>query len=68
MKIILYSTHCPQCNVLTDLLNAKNLEFELNDNIEEMKKLKFKSSPMLQVDDKIMNFKEAYQWAKGYNV
>lgn len=67
MDLVLYSTHCPQCNVLINKLKEKKLEFELNENIEEMKSLGFKSSPMLKVDDKFLNFKEAFKWINEVN-
>ena len=65
MDLVLYSTGCPQCNILKNKLKDKNLSFEINEDVEEMKKMGFKSSPMLKVDDKIMNFKEAFKWVNG---
>lgn len=62
MEIILYSTGCPQCNVLKKKLSDKNLIFQIDENLEEMKSLGFKSAPMLKVDDKILNYKEAFKW------
>ena len=65
MKVILYSTGCPQCNILKEMLQKKNIIFQIEDNIEEMKKLGFLSLPMLSVDDKILNFKEAFNFLKN---
>lgn len=65
MKIILYSTGCPQCNILKEMLQKKNIIFQIEDNIDEMKKLGFLSLPMLSVDGKILNFKEAFNFLKN---
>ena len=65
MKVILYSTGCPQCNILKEMLQKKNIIFQIEDHIEEMKKLGFLSLPMLSVDDKILNFKEAFNFLKN---
>ena len=43
MKIILYSTHCPRCNVLEKKLKTKNISYEeINDLKKELKELKNK--------------------------
>lgn len=65
MKVILYSTGCPQCNILKEMLQKKNIIFQIEDNIEEIKKLGFLSLPMLSVDEKIFNFKEAFNFLKN---
>ena len=65
MKVILYSTGCPQCNILKEMLQKKNIIFQIEDNIEEIKKLGFLSLPMLSVNDKILNFKEAFNFLKN---
>ena len=65
MKVILYSTGCPQCNILKEMLQKKNIIFQIEDNVEKMKELGFLSLPMLSVDDKILNFKEAFNFLKN---
>ena len=65
MEVILYSTGCPQCNVLKNKLKEKNISFVANEDIDEMKRMNFKSAPMLKVDNQIMNFKEAFKWING---
>lgn len=65
MKVILYSTGCPQCNILKEMLQKKNIIFQIEDNIEEMKRLGFLSLPMLSIDGKIFNFKEAFNFLKN---
>lgn len=65
MKVILYSTGCPQCNILKEMLQNKNIIFQIEDNVAKMKELGFLSLPMLSVDDKILNFKEAFNFLKN---
>lgn len=60
--IKLYSTHCPRCKVLVAKLNQKNVKFEEITDINTMEKLGIMSVPMLLVDDKLMDFKEAVTW------
>lgn len=67
MKIIFYSTHCPQCRGLEMLLKSKKLEYTECDDLEEMKKVGLQSAPALSVDGKIMTNVEAVKWLKGLN-
>ena len=60
----LYSTHCPKCKVLTIKLTQKNIPFEVIDDLEVMKRLGFKSAPMLDVDGKLYDFARALEWVK----
>lgn len=65
MEVILYSTGCPQCNILKEMLKKKNIIFQIEDNVEKMKELGFSSLPMLSIDNKILNFKEAFNFLKN---
>ena len=62
MKVLLYSTHCPRCDVLEKKLQQKNIQFEEVNDVEIMMKKGYMSAPMLEVDDVSMNFKEAVDW------
>ena len=62
MKVILYSTHCPQCCVLEKKLKQKNISYEEVNDIKIMKEKGFLSAPMLEVDDEVMDFKTANDW------
>ena len=61
-KVILYSTHCPRCRVLEMKLKQKNIDFEVNTDIELMKSKGFQEAPQLEVAETIYNFKEAVEW------
>ena len=65
MEVILYSTGCPKCNILKEMLQKKNIIFQIEDNVEKMKELGFSSLPMLSIDNKILNFKEAFIFLKN---
>lgn len=68
MDIILYSTHCPKCNILAAKMKAKNIEYVENNDIEEMKKLGIMSVPYLSVDGELMDFGTANKWISGKDV
>lgn len=65
--ITLYTTHCPKCNVIAKKLEQKNINFEIVEDMEEMIAKGFRSAPVLQVDDKFLNFTEANNWIKEQN-
>lgn len=62
MKIVLYSTHCPKCNVLEKKLKEKNVTYEEVNDIEVMKEKGYFSVPVLEVDGIGMDFKTANNW------
>lgn len=64
--ITLYSTNCPQCQILEKKLDATHIQYVVDDNIETMQAKGFTSAPMLEVGDVTMNFSEAVRWLKDY--
>ena len=63
--ITLYSTGCPRCNVLTKKLNEKGIAFVENNDEQKMIDLGFTQVPILEVDGKYLNFKEAVDWVNA---
>ena len=63
--VILYTIHCPKCNVLQKKLDLKNVEYTIVDNTAVMAEKGFTSSPMLEVDGKVMDFGEANMWVNN---
>ena len=63
--IKLYSTHCPQCKTLETKLNRSNIEYEICDDIEEMKSKGFKAAPVLETEDGVFNFSQAIKWVNN---
>ena len=68
MKIILYSTGCPKCEVLKKKLKAKNIEYVKNNNVEDMESLGIDQVPVLSVDGNLMSFAEANNWINNTEV
>ena len=62
MKVILYTTHCPRCEVLKTKLKQKNIEYSEVTSIDDMLSLGIKAVPMLNIDGKLMDFTKAIQW------
>ena len=61
--IILYTTHCPKCNVLVEKLNKSGIKFEECEDLKILIAKGFKQVPMLEVEGKMLNFIEAVKWA-----
>lgn len=62
MDIILYSTGCPKCNILKKKLAEKSIPYIENNNVEEMTSLGIDYIPVLLVNGKMLQFKEANDW------
>lgn len=60
--IILYTTHCPKCNVLETKLKSKNIEFEICENVDLMLSKGIQQAPYLEVDNELMDFSKAVKW------
>lgn len=65
--ITLYTTHCPKCKVIEKKLAQKDIQYVEVSDIEKMTQLGFRSAPILEVDGRIYNFKEANNWINDYN-
>lgn len=61
-NIILYTTHCPKCNILKAKLDEKNISYTEYDNIEFMKDMGITTVPVLNVNNKLLEFKSAVDW------
>lgn len=62
---VLYSTHCPKCNVLKEKLDAANIPYCEIDNVEEISAKGIDAVPVLQVDNIMMSFTTAVEWIKN---
>ena len=67
-NIVLYSTNCPKCKVITKKLQQKNLAFTEIDckadatYIEMLAGKGFKAMPVLQVGNEYLDFMKANKW------
>lgn len=62
--MILYTTHCPKCEVLKQKLDMANIQYEICDNMEEMLKLGIRMAPMLEKDGELLDFSKSIAWLK----
>lgn len=60
--ITLYSTGCPQCEILKKKLAAKGINYTENNDEQQMLSMNFTIVPVLEVDGKQMKFSEAVKW------
>ena len=60
--VILYSTHCPRCKVLTKKLQDAGIQYEEVVDVEIMKSKGFQEARKLEVNGVVKNFKEAVEW------
>ena len=65
MNVVLYSTNCPKCKVLEAKLKQNNVAYEINNDVKLMESKGFTTAPKLEVDDNIMDFKQAVEWIGG---
>ena len=61
MSVILYSTHCPKCKVLSSKLLQKGIDYDEINDIEVMAQKGFTTVPMLEVNEVVYDFKKAVE-------
>ena len=64
--IILYTTHCPKCKILTKKLTEKNIEYIEFTDVDKMIEMGFSVMPMLEVDGVVMDFATANKWINEF--
>ncbi len=62
MKVTLYSTGCPKCQVLKAKLDNKNISYDVVSDVSVMTGKGIQTVPVLDVDGQMFGFKEAVQW------
>lgn len=65
LTVVLYSTHCPRCNVLEKKLKQKNISYEEVTDVDIMKEKGYLSVPVLEVDGTSMDFKTAFNYVES---
>jgi glutaredoxin len=61
---ILYTTGCPKCKILKQKLDEKNITYEVCSDVKVMMEKGMRSVPMLEVNNKIINYEESLNWIK----
>lgn len=67
MQVILYTTHCNRCNIISKKLQESNIEYTEFTDVEKMLEMGFSVMPMLEVDGVIMDFGTANKWINEFN-
>lgn len=62
MKPILYTTHCPKCTVIEKKLQRAGIEYDICEDIEVMESKGFTQLPVLEVNEKVLDFSAANKW------
>lgn len=58
-KPILYTSHCFRCNIIMRELSNINIDYEICDNINIIKEIGLTTVPILNIEDKYMDFQES---------
>lgn len=62
----LYSSHCPKCNMIQNILQTKNIPYELIDNenvyIKIANENNIENMPFAEIDGVIYNTKDLQKW------
>lgn len=65
MKLTLYTTHCPRCQVLATKLDGAALKYQVIDDVDKIAEKGIMSVPVLEVDGKQLDFKKAVDWVNN---
>lgn len=60
--VVLYSTHCPKCQIIEKKLQQKYISFIEENDVDKMLSMGIKSVPWLDVDGELMDFAQANKW------
>lgn len=60
--ITLYSTDCPKCKVLESKLDAKNIQYNIREDLDDLIERNIQSVPVLKIQNEFLLFKEAVDW------
>ena len=64
-KIILYSNNCPRCEILKKKLDDNKINYEVVDNVDIMIDKGLSTVPVLEVNNKMLDFKDAVEWVNN---
>ena len=65
-KIIFFFFFCPRCQVLKKNMDSLGIEYDLNNDIEEMMLWGVQTVPMLRIEKQLLDFSQAVKWLKEY--
>ena len=62
MSVVLYTNHCPCCEVLESRLKAVGIRYRVVDDVRMMLEMGLTTMPMLETDEMMMNYPVAMKW------
>ena len=62
--ITVYTTHCPRCKILEKTLASRDVDYVAVEDVDTIVAKGFQIVPMMEVDGKVLDFKEAMFWIK----
>lgn len=62
MRVKMYSTGCPKCNILEKKLEQKNIKYEICEDVGEMINLGIQTVPVLEVDGNLLQYNQAVNY------
>lgn len=70
MEIVLYTTNCPQCQVLEAAMKSKDIAYRVVTDVPEIMTVAaatgIHSVPIMRLDDAIMPYADALRWVNSY--
>ena len=64
-QIILYSNNCPRCKILKKKLDDNKINYEIIDNVDTMIDKGLSTVPVLEINGRMLDFKEAVEWVNN---
>lgn len=64
IKVVLYTTGCPICEMLKAKLDEADISYEINEDVEEMKRLGITHVPVLCVGGALLDTRAALTYVK----
>ena len=65
-SVIFYTTGCPKCAILKKKLDAAQIPYETNDDVNEMQAQGMTEAPALSVDGELLNFGDSVRWVNEW--
>ena len=62
--ITVYTTHCPRCKILEKTLVSRGVDYVAVEDVDIIMAKGFQMVPMMEVDGKVLDYKEAMFWIK----
>lgn len=62
--ITVYTTHCPRCKILEKTLASRGVDYTAVEDVDTIVAKGFQMVPMMEVDGKVLDYKEAMFWIK----